>query len=651
MLLEAGGIRFLIRKLRDGDALLQREDGNECKMSTEAGLIDAIFAGEITSDELRPRIRPFQFGDDLLLKAQARGATDRAIEVWSAKMDWLKALRNAGITTIVDEPWVRTEISRLAKGELKDVQRFSISTLYQAELEIRKADGDVTAALPHYENRGGRGVSRIDPRAFAIECAVIRRTLLGKREGPINKRSIYQTVLTEIASHNASSPHQPIVPPGETTVSREIDKQIPAKVQAERKYGEKKAKRLFRQNANPRDQAVRPLERSEYDDIDSGVFLVDESNGLPWGRAYVTNGICQATAVLLGYDLSDRERSFESAIGAICHSLLPKPDFAPGEMGYGCQGQIILDNARYNFSRTMKQQSLALKLLLAATRPYGPTEKSSIEHYNHIVKSDFCPRLPGWRGEKGDREAIDEGICTAAMTLRDFDFAYKVWLRDVYANLIGEDGYTSKQRWQNAYRTHGPAVRYSREQLALFRLRPGTLKFRDSGGLLRLRLRYASEALAKLQARMGARAEVQIYTDRNDLTYLLVLNPYTTDLLRVPCVEDVNYVRGLREAQQKLIISIAKSRGIKNPTMKDLVDGRQRLAVLVKQAAVSTKLLARKWARKARGDAGGRNDTDKNEAPAESEARKSTPEVRILTELEYEIEELKELVLTEEDEW
>lgn len=640
MNLQAGGTHFQIREVNDAGVLVQHLETNECRLTSEAELIDAILNGRVQT-EGQKRIGLYDLSEHVIDKAQVRGVSDRALEVWADQMAWINALRANGVIQIVDVPWVRALHERLARNELVGRRKFALSTLYTIDLKIRKAGGDVTAAVPNYLERGGKGQTRIDPRAAEILQREIKRIENQKGER-IVKKNVYQNILAVIDSHNASIPTDPISIPSASTVTREIEKQIPAYEILKRNRGDRVANDRFRQHAVARDTAMWGLEVSEYDDIDTGVFAVDEKNGLPWGRVHLTNGISQSTLVVLGYDIGDKPRSFESAIGAICDSLLPKDGCLPGEMGYGNQGQILLDNARYNESIAIKKQSKALSLLLSAARPYGPTEKSSIEHYNWIVKSKFCCELPGWSGEKGDREALDEGICSAAMTLGEIRASYRHWVTKIYANDPGEDGRTSKQRWLLQYGKHGPAVRYSKEQLALFRLRPGSLKFRNSGGLMRLQLRYWSQELAELQRKIGAKSEIQIFTDHMAMKYIVVVNPYSGELLRVPCSEDWRYVEHLTERQQRTILSMARTRGKLNPSIKDLWEARRELEILVEQSRHSHKIRVQTWARRISREA---SEADTS-PPPQTETKQ-----KLVTELEYQVAELLAGTASEGEEW
>lgn len=641
MLMEAGGVSLQLYKLRPPEVLLQDVQTNECRATTEDVLISAIQTGEVICEGVEQRRTLLEEGIAKLRDSEHRIASQAALEVAAAKLTWLEALRRHGVVRLVDRPWVHSLMKRLVADELKDVQWFELTTLAETERRIRKADGDVTAAIPDYASRGGAGGSRIDPRALQVAKDVLRTAVDSKSF--TTKLNIIRDVETQIQALNTACPQDPIKQPGHTTIRRVISREMPAYEFFRVQKGVRKANSLFREQAYSRDTATRPLEASEYDDVDTGVFLVDEMNGLPWGRGWLTDGIDQCTAVPLGYHMGEKERSYESMMGAICHSLLPKPyvEEAGHWDGYGCQGVMKLDRARYNFCVAAKQQSAALGVLLSAARPRGPTEKSTIEHYNHIIKSDFCPTLPGWKGDSGDREAIDEGIGTAVLTIQDFERLYVKWVCGVYLNIPGDDGKTARQRWTGFYKGFGPAVRYSSEQLALFRLVPKLLRFRESGGVYPLRLRYASDELARLRKQLGPNAQVLCFVDRLDLTYLMAENPWTKSRFRVECVEDPRYVRGLTAYQQSMIIAKCRQEKNKNPSIGDLMAARRALQKQVEDARKVHKLRVQSWARKMKGIVDGNGDY-----VPETKTTSGVQKERLMTELEHQMMDLE--ALTEE---
>ncbi len=303
--------------------------------------------------------------------------------------------------------------------------------------------------------------------------------------------------------------------------------------------------------------------------------------------------------------------------------------------------RMLVDNASYNVGKAMKHRSEAERLLLSRARPYGATEKTVIEHFNFRIKNDFCPMLPGWAGPKGDRDALDEGLATAVLTIGGFTPLYRHWLTKIYANSPGEDGLTAKQRWLGFYDKHSPAIRFTPEQLALLRLRPETFTFRASGGIEPLGLRYTSGELDKLREHLGARASIVAFVDRQRLTSVKVLNPITNVLFEVPCAEDdYAYVSSVTESQHRMILALQRSRGNRNPSRKELVEGRAMLVQMVAETCKSQKYLVRKRARQI--------DPFCDVPPAARPVRQEDEYV-LMSELEYQISELQSIDITSEE--
>jgi putative transposase len=638
MLLMSGGAHLTLRKFERGEIVLQNVATQECKAITEGALLQAIFDGKVSlvsSEQSDPAL-----GVELT-RAQERGATTKAVRHAAHLLQWVTALRQKGVTAIRDAAWIRAEINTLAKGDLAHLPRFALSTLYEADLKLRNAQDDVGVLVPDYANRGGRGKTRIDPVAQQIMSEELKARLDEPLPRPLKILEIWQCVDKRIATHNVSA-DRAIAPVSESSVRRYVNREVPAFVRLELRVGKKKALKIYRSNSGARDVAARPLETSEFDDIDTGVFCIDGRNGLPWGRAWLTNGVDQNSDVPLGYDLGTKPRSYESAIGAICHSLLPKPDCLPGEMGYGVQGVMLVDNASYNAGLAMRHRCETEGLLFARARPFGSTEKTVIEYFNHRVKSDFCPTVPGWRGDKHNRDAIKKGMDSAILTVEEFAKAYRHWLTKIYANTPGDDGHTPKQRWLKFYERHSPAIRYTPQQLELLRLRPESLTFRDSGGLLRLKLRYDGPELDELRRKLGATASVVAYVP-STLTYLKVLNPFTSAYIHVPCTENHHYVTTTTETQHKLILALQRTRKKTNPSLGDLVEGRQILRQMVEEASESHKLRTRRW-----GIVVGVPAEAPSQAPEESVTK---PVEVVCTELEYQVAQLEEVDLSDLEDW
>jgi hypothetical protein len=639
-----------------GDQVVLRDiHSDETKQTSLFELVEALDRGHVRHPDTKSI--EVQENSDLsrteIGKVNARQESQNAVQQMLAKRAWIQALHAKGIDIITDDTWVRVAIEQLEQGELTGTRKFSISTLASTARELQNVQGDWSQLVPRFSGRGGAGKSRIDPRAQAVIDGVLAKSK--GENGPIVFEEMFASVRNAIQSLNLASPENPITVPGDTTTSRRAHLCFTAKEIHVRNHGAESAARRYRQNSYPRDKSEFPLLISEYDDLDTGVFLVDDSNCLPFGRGYLTHGICQNTLVPLGFDLSHHARSFDSAMGAITDSFLPKdtarPEFEGAKhpwIGFGVQGSILLDNAKYNLSESMALGASEATLALCGVRPYGPTEKSSIEHFNRTTKDEFCSKLPGWRGDKSDPDAVKNGMRTAALSVEAFRKFYVHWVVGDYLNKAGVDGWTPKQRWSSHFLHHGPAIRWTREQIAFMRLRPMLQKFSESGGLPRLSLSYNSDELIRWCDELGKNAQVLMFTDRNDLTYILARHPRTKVLIRVLCTTDYKYTKGLTEHQQQLILKMARLRGKKNPTLRDMVEARDELRKLVQKEAASSKLRRRQFAQRA-GKLPNHEEIEKQIDGDRTPSGKTQIVDRVVTDLEYSIIQLEAIETDEEN--
>jgi hypothetical protein len=653
MLFRTGGHPFELHEFVGQELILRHLLTGEKRLTTESSFFDAIHRGEVNFFDENTALSTAlsKLPSPIAATVERRGESLRAVAIMEAKSRWLIALRGAGITAIEDKPWVRMAIERLAGTEMKGQPRFKLSTLAAAARKAEHASGDPLVHLPNYARRGGRGQSRLDPRAEKIVSDFIETRKADKDSVFVTKHLI-EKIRNHIDEKNRTTPDALIPVPASSTILRRVRKSISAYSICKINNGADYANRLFRQNG-ARVDAERPLEVIEIDDVDSKVFLIDDQTSLPCGRAFLTNAIDQHTLVPLGMSVGHEPRNVQSAVECFLDGLLPK-DRSRQEfegtshpwVGYGFPGVCILDNALYNHAARTRKVMQDLSMIGGWSRPRQPTDKACIEHFNDIIKSDFCPMLRGWTGAEDDEDGIKRGMTGAILTSTAFRRQYTHWIVGVYLNSPGIDGRTPAHRWARFYSDHRPVVQWSREQIALLRMVPQKLRFRASGGVFTMGLRYQSDQFAELERSIGKKGRASVLFDLNDVSYLLAEHPHTRALIRVPCIEDERYTRNVTWRQQALICKAARDGGKTNPSMSDLVAAREALVEMTQQGRRSPQLRRRK--------ASLRNYVEPMEpTPGETvtqETKSRAKEVK-MTDLEYNVQQLDAIELDEECAW
>ena len=104
-----GGQRLILETKLEANKWIVRntEDGSTLKLA-EFDIISGLTSGQI------------QIQNDKSVSIQRGNRTELAVaihDMMQRKM-WIENLKNAGIERIVDEPWVRSAINKLAQGAL-----------------------------------------------------------------------------------------------------------------------------------------------------------------------------------------------------------------------------------------------------------------------------------------------------------------------------------------------------------------------------------------------------------------------------------------------------------------------------------------------------------------------------------------------------
>lgn len=526
--------------------------------------------------------------------------SDAAVAVMTEKIKWVKRLKRYGESTLRPTDALTVALKDIEHRE-GEVCPFTLHTLYAAARTMKKYGGDPRSLYPAFHNRGGKGQSRVNPEVEKMITTALNDATR-KTSEQLKPSRVFAAVTGMVEKWNRANPSELAVAPSLPTVTRRFEERFSAYEVSKRNYGVERANRMFRENG-ARIRALEPLDVVEYDDTDTQVFIVDERTGLPAGRAYLTVGVDQYSGMVMGKSISEKPRSVVSAIFAIYDGIRPKnhsaEEFAQcrGKWdAYGHHGLIKLDNAPFNTSKHAEAGLLEIGSEVEWARPYRPTNKSDIEHFNAVIKEDYVCNLEGWSGPVENRDLLNRGIGSAVMTLGEFVAGLNAWIVDEYANKPQVDGLTPREKWLRAFADHAPLLPKKMPSKRLLGTIPDTSTFRASGGLKRKELRYQSDELAALRKRIGAKAEVEIRFNPYSLAYILVKDPINGQYLDVPCIENLAYLKYLTDYQQSLILRKCRLMKKNNPGYLDMYEARTELSETAKKLMRSKKLTERKVA-------------------------------------------------------
>lgn len=605
LLFSAGAIFRVLNGSTANRLIVQEDSSKDIRTQTQSFLRQAIADGcmsVISADEstlevsLQYRMRGLT--EEWIENIPASCRSDAAVKVMLEKRNWLKWLQQHNVMHFRPSEELAMKIKEL---EIKHGKcPYGMDTLYKEWLKQKKSHGDAKVHLPKFHLRGGANGTRLESEVELI----VQKILMAKSDKNSGKIQTSRVRL-EIAHavENLNRGRDPLVRfaiPSAPTVQRRLKQHFGAYAIAERNFGRARANKLFRENGT-RVRAERALDIVEYDDTDTCIYTIDSRTGLPWGRCYATFGVDQKTKKVAGTAISEKRRSTISAYQTVIHALSRKdphhPDLALCKhpwIAFGNQGLALFDNATYNAANSLQTALIDLGLQFEFARPYHPTNKSCIEYFNHRLKSGFCSNLVGWSGGKEDREALSHGIGTAVMTRQEMVQMMNRWITDDYSNALMECGNTPNTLWARDFALHDPFMPLKMPSDELIMTIPTTLKFRDSGGLLRKGLRYQSATLAEIRRKLGRRAEIKVRYMHDRLDYLFVEDPFTLNYVKVPCIEDPQVYLDVTDLQQSLILKRARQLFGKQPDLSQLMNARNALVEETKTLMHSKKMRERK---------------------------------------------------------
>jgi putative transposase len=647
---------FTIIEWNKSIAVLENCRGSARKQIPTPRLLGAIGTGEIVLASPEDQARALA-GDDFAERdasCDARcdasfasdelpleGLSEAQREQFLRITRYIQDLQNLGYTNFSPaNKLIQLELNRLRK-KFNDPKPVTASWIYKWSLEIQRAGGDNRAAIPKFDQRGGKGGHRIDP---LVDDAITRVINARKTDESLKIRTQVMTddarTILQVEHPERADLHMGVA---WSTVDRRIHETFSEYEICVRNHGLAVAKKRFRE-WYPRDRAEFCLEVFETDDTDTQVFLIDERTGLPRGRGYLTATVDQNSHALCGWELSDQPRSAWSAISSVVHAILPKDpdhaDFAECESGcefYGKPGIIIFDNALYNHCQEIELAAESMRFIPAWAKPKTPTEKAMIEGWFGLVKSEFLPTQPGFRGSKISRDEIKKGMASANMGWLQFRQALIKWAFDQRANKPLASGWTTRQIWHAGLRFAKPRIPRDVHGFKLTAYLHHKLRFRPEGILLAPHLIYSHPELGRLRKQYGHNAQAQFRYHPNQLESIAVFDQAHKTYVDVPSANP-EYTAGLSIYQHRLIRRLAKDNGKQNPSIRELLMYREQLRLLTEQLRHSKKLKERTQSART-GDVP--NDKGKTSTAREK--------VIVMTELEARLKQFDEIEMEEGD--
>ncbi len=464
------------------------------------------------------------------------------------------------------------------KGECGDVESAAAQLLASVPLlrisarqvrrwieEFEKSGRDIRSLVPTYYKRGMRGV-QLDPEVEEkLKEAV---DIVFKTEQRLSVKKVINKLEFLILDANSKRPddQSQLVMPNRRKVDRYIDELDPMEIDIAR-LGRRAAQRKHAQhNRGPR--PTRPNERWEEDDTLLDLFVIDEDDGLPIGRPWLTAVRDKHSGVVPGFSVSFEPPSTQTVMECLFYAVLEKRhvkelfklrhDF----VGYGIPETLAVDRGSGYLNNDMELACAQLQIELDPMPGRSPWLKGSIEHFLGEVETDLIHTTPGTTFSnflvRGDYDPAKH----ACVTLDGLWYLLHKWVVDDYTR-NGHKGLEGKvlggvpaKIWERALgRDFVPRLPASRNELAVLLSRVES-RVIQSNGIEFEYLWYQDSRLGPLRDILNKsqpHIPVRFKYNPGDLSRIWVMVPGQKRYLEVLAI-DQEYTQGLSLWKHRVIM-------------------------------------------------------------------------------------------------
>ena len=316
-----------------------------------------------------------------------------------------------------------------------DQRGTSVGTIERYMQSFIDSGRDIRSLVPQTRLRGGKDQSRLDEAIERIiETVLEKYATITERESTVDQ--IITDVVNAVGDENSfRDPDDQLMLPSERTIRRRI------KAAGERRIlGRRLSRREQKSQAEtePGPRPTRILERVEIDHTTLNLFVVDEQDGLPIGRPYITACIDKYSALVPGWHIGFNQGGYESIMLCLQHAFLPKPDYRAlygtehDYPVYGLFEKLCIDNGRDFKSADLKNALAELGIIREEMPKETPWFKGSIERYFRSVNQRLLKGKPGYTFENvlalGDYDAQKDAVISLSAFLEIFH----IFMVDIY---------------------------------------------------------------------------------------------------------------------------------------------------------------------------------------------------------------------------
>jgi len=609
------GREYVVKEsLPDGRLRILDIAFNESRGEEYDNLVKALYAGELeflgnTQDTRIQRKQAERFVDDFTMLDDS---DPRKLEV-RRRLAYVTAVAGANLDRFCAE--TVNPIIDITHAEINDKKpsphwRTVVYTYLPA---WQRCNRDIRALSPQFHKQGNRSAKFVGSgnckrkgdcysttekiKAREVDHIIgteIERLL--ERGKKVSISEVHESVQLAIVNENkpeAPTDHLPI--PSERAIHYVVDRLRPydrdlllyGKAYTDKKY----------QSNGPSAEYTRPLERVEYDDTPTDLLVVDETTGLPLGRATETLGVDCYTGTPHGSHTGFDGPGYLAVARALLHGIQPKTyikQFYPMVEGdwpvYGVPQEIGVDNGAGYISADLADACGEIGTTIDYCPPRYPNGKPYIESLNANL-TERLHRLDGTTFSNFLDKADYDPEKHAVISFNAWMEIKHVTLVDIIARRLNRRRRnTPLKLWTLGVTNYPPALPRKLHDL---RVLLGRIEVRTitKNGIAFECLDYNSEELKFLRMDVGS-MPIKFKYDPTDIGVIYVHDPRTEQYLTVPSL-DQRYAKGLSLWQHQVIKRYAR---------EELSVNTEDTAALLRAKATIQDIVNKEWVRSGKSD-------------------------------------------------
>jgi putative transposase len=305
--------------------------------------------------------------------------------------------------------------------------------------------------------------------------------------------------------------------------------------------------------------AGRPLERCEIDHTRLDLIVLEDDTGREAGKPNITACIDVHTRMVLGIDISFEDPSYYTVQKCLRHCIVPKVNLDeryPGVVNewpsYGLIDNLVCDNGLEFHGTGLEKAGDALTIVIMNAPRKTPQAKGVIERFLGMLNAAIAHQAPGTTfsniAKKGDYNSQKEARVRFSVVER----AIIKWIVDVYHQKPHPalDGMSPMEKWMESARTEEIRMPDDSVNLGVVLGRADTRTL-THGGVQFKGLHYTSPELKKLRRLHGAKLDVEIRINDDDLGSIWILSPNLDEPVQAFAIE-TEYAPGLTLRQHEV---------------------------------------------------------------------------------------------------